>query len=65
MDHVYYERDDGLCHCKVCGGAEGSLPTDCPGTKMTQDQEDRVFGCTLDYRKGEWVILDPDTERGR
>jgi hypothetical protein len=58
-EHVYHDRDDELAHCKVCNGAEGSLPTDCPGTPMTPEQEDKVYGCELDFRNGEWVVLDP------
>ncbi len=37
--------------CSVCGGAEGSLPTDCPGVKMSADQEEKVYGGSLDYRE--------------
>ena len=25
---------EGLSHCPVCGGAEGSLPTECPGAQV-------------------------------
>lgn len=54
MKHDYYEREDGLCHCKVCNGAEGSLPTDCPGECMPADIEDRVYKGHLDFRNGRW-----------
>ncbi len=46
--------EGGLALCIVCGGAEGSLPTDCPGYKMSQTQEDNVFNKTLDFINGEW-----------
>ncbi len=46
----------GLAFCRRCGGAEGSLPTDCPGVRMRQQQEDEVYAGTMDYRRAEgWV----------
>lgn len=48
--HVYYDREDGLAHCKVCGGGEGSLPTVCPGRVMTADEADAVYAGTIDFR---------------
>lgn len=41
--------------CKVCGGAESSLPKDCPGTKMTYIQSEAISAGTLDYVKGKWI----------
>ncbi|WP_156799808.1 hypothetical protein [Novosphingobium resinovorum] len=50
-----------LCHgalfvCTRCGGAEGSLPTDCPGERMTEQQHDDVYAGHIDFvhRRG-WV----------
>lgn len=68
-DHIDYvcpgEHDDGgwtcqfcaggLWACSVCSGFEGAMPTQCPGTGMTADQSDLVYGGLLDYRKGAWV----------
>lgn len=46
----------GLALCDVCGGLEGSLPTDCPGERMGQFIEDEVYAGRLDYRRHEgWV----------
>lgn len=39
----------GLAYCDVCGGAEGSLPTDCPGKRLTADQQDDVYKAKIDY----------------
>lgn len=51
-----------LCNlflCSVCHGAEGSLPTDCPGVRMTEIQETLVYDGQLDYREGKgWVAPD-------
>ncbi len=47
----------GLAHCKVCGGAEGDLPTDCPGERMTDDQRDRVMAGKLDFVGAGWVVF--------
>ena len=54
MKHEYHDNEHGLAHCKVCGGAEGSLPTDCPGERMTQLQEDAVYQGWLDFKDGVW-----------
>jgi hypothetical protein len=51
--------DGGLFACTVCNGVEGSLATDCPGVKMTEDQSNAVYAGTLDYREGRgWVAPD-------
>lgn len=54
MKHNFYDRDDGLAHCKVCGGGEGSLPTECPGRRMTAEEQDKVYGLHLDFNRGQW-----------
>lgn len=61
--HDCYSREDGLRHCKLCGGAEGSLPTHCPGKRMTDEMEQAVFAGKLDFKGGAWVVRSPD--RGR
>jgi hypothetical protein len=38
-----------LAVCEVCGGAEGTLTTDCPGTKVAYDRHQEVFETNLDY----------------
>ena len=69
MNHKLYETgDDGtpasildrngevvLTLCKVCRGAEGAMPTDCPGERLTGDQLDEIYSHRLDYKGGEWV----------
>lgn len=45
--------------CSVCGGAEGSLTTDCPGVNMNTETADAVYGGFLDFREGRgWVTPD-------
>lgn len=45
----------GLSECDVCGGAEGAMPSTCPGRRMTGDQLDAVYGGKLDFQAGRWV----------
>lgn len=40
--------------CDVCGGAEGALPTDCPGIRMRADLEQAVYQGKVDFRDGVW-----------
>lgn len=46
--------DGGLASCTVCGGGEASLPTDCPGRKMTREEADAVMDGGLDFVGGKW-----------
>jgi hypothetical protein len=54
-EHQYHDREDGLLHCKICNGGEGSLPSECPGRRMTEEEDNDVYAGTLDYRQGQWV----------
>lgn len=54
MSHVFHDRGDGLSHCKICNGAEGSLTTDCPGRKMPAETEEAVYTGLIDYADGAW-----------
>lgn len=45
----------GLGACVVCGGAEGSLPTECPGARMSEIDEQSVYRGVLDFRNGRWI----------
>lgn len=44
----------GLALCTVCGGGEASLPTHCPGRKMTARESDEVQAGQLDFKNGQW-----------
>lgn len=47
-------RDGGLFNCTVCDGFEGTLPTDCPGRKLTTVEADAIYAERLDYVRGRW-----------
>lgn len=47
--------EGGLALCTTCGGAEASMPTECPGRKMTADESDNVQAGNIDYRNGRFV----------
>ena len=38
-----------LAVCEVCGAAEGTLTTDCPGSKVAFDRQQEVFETNFDY----------------
>lgn len=38
-----------LALCKICGGAESSLPTNCPGRKLTYEEQERISRGELDF----------------
>ncbi len=54
MNHVYHDRDDGLAHCTVCGGAEGSLTTECCGHSIGEEKLDSIYFGGLDFIGGGW-----------
>lgn len=45
----------GIAICKVCGGVEGCLPTECPGERMSNDLSDQVYAGEKDFVGGAWV----------
>ena len=53
----------GLTLCVVCGGAEESLTTHCPGHKMDPRTEDAVYGGAMDYFRGSWLVNGVRRER--
>jgi hypothetical protein len=58
-EHCYPCRG-GLALCTICGGAEASMPTDCPGRPMEPYEQDWVQDGSMDYRRkqpGGWVCL--------
>jgi hypothetical protein len=64
MEHIRVECAEAgcpgcnLCHlflCAVCRGAEGSLPSECPGVEMTEEQEAAVYAGAIDFIDGMWM----------
>ena len=66
MKHLYFKCnchksgcmwcDGGLALCIACKGFEGTLTTDCPGVKLTKEQELEIYNTgTLDFIDGQWV----------
>ena len=53
----------GVRYCEVCQGGQISLPTDCPGRELTDDELDAVLRGTRDYVAGQWV--DTIVKKGR
>lgn len=53
-DENCYPCGGGLAVCTVCGGAEASLPYECPGARMTEEQDRAVQECRVDFIAGEW-----------
>jgi hypothetical protein len=54
--------DGGLALCQICGGGEASLPTDCPGYRMTYDRKDLIVNGQIDFINGKWQVLKPISE---
>lgn len=52
MKHQFHVRDDGLKHCKVCNGAEGSLTTHCCGHALSEAVLDEIACGEINYDEG-------------
>jgi len=65
MQHEFYDRDDGLAHCKICGGAEGSLTTACPGRRLAASMDDAVYAGDFDFNGASWVAGAKECMPGR
>lgn len=52
---AYFIVEMGLDVCKVCGGAESSLATECPGEKITYEQRKAIHLSEIDFKNGCWV----------
>lgn len=75
-DHVSQHETDRcqvcsghLALCKTCGGAEASLPIDCPGRPMYHEQSDQVQTGYVDFIRGRWyerpwMKKEPDSAAG-
>ncbi len=46
-----------LALCRICGGAECSLPTSCPGRQLTAEESDLICNGKLDFTGG-WKNAD-------
>nr|WP_287182050.1 hypothetical protein [Mesorhizobium sp.] len=54
-EHDCFVCDGGLALCIVCGGAEGEMPTDCPGERVNSEILDLVYRGEFDFVGGKWV----------
>ena len=53
-----------LSVCSVCGGGEGSLTTDCPGTTIAADRQQEIYETSLDYTDARgWHLGAPGARR--
>lgn len=53
--------DGGLFLCSVCRCAEGTLPSECPGSPVDGNTQDDIFTGKLDFKGGQWITLEPKT----
>lgn len=44
-----------LFYCTVCQGAEGSLPSECPGKPISEENQQLIYQGTLDFQDGSWI----------
>lgn len=51
-----YVCTGGLALCTVCKGGEGTLPQECPGRMMTEEEEQDVMHARTEFFRGRWWI---------
>lgn len=47
-----------LALCRVCGGAEASLPSSCPGRRLTDEESDAIQRGVSDVIDGVYTPLE-------
>lgn len=62
--HIWFECNErcegcaycngGLSACRVCGALEGSLTATCPGVRVPEEQQDKVYKENHDFIGGVW-----------
>lgn len=50
--------DGGLGLCVICGGAEASLATECPGYRIGSELQEKIMASKIDFIHG-WVVCEP------
>lgn len=64
--HRFGSGPDGHLRCTSCSGAGASLPTECPGAPLNEDQERYITARKLDFVGGKWSsnckLLNPSGE---
>ena len=56
--HVLSDDEGTPLECEVCGGTWDTLPTSCPGQRMTKNQMDTIREGNLDFANGRWWSAD-------
>lgn len=54
------ENMEGIAYCSVCGGTEGTLPTDCPGFTLNNFIQEAIYKGGLDFYQGHWSVRKPN-----
>lgn len=54
-DKCNYDTHSELFVCAVCGGFEGILPTECPGRRLTEEEENGIYKKNWDFKNNEWT----------
>lgn len=66
--HHWHRCDDGNCficvgglgYCNICGGAEGTLTTDCGYVRLDSVAQDKIMNGEIDYKRGlGWFVCNP------
>lgn len=69
VQHKFYEcpQPCNTMHCQFCEGGlglctacdcfEGTLPSECPGGKVSYDDQQLIYAGKRDFRHGAWVDL--------
>lgn len=45
-----------LAQCRVCGCAEGEIPTECPGHKVDYQYRQAIYAGELDFKDDAWQV---------
>ena len=46
--------EGGLAFCEKCKCGEGTLPSQCPGEPVSEEQQQNIYAGASDFRDGKW-----------
>lgn len=51
-----FPSGEELASCTVCHCAEGTLPTHCPGARVSAEDQDAIYAGRLEFSGGQWWV---------
>ena len=67
-EHVYTTNKEykyNSLYCIICGGAAGTLTTECPGRKITPSEQEAIYARKLNFFDNLWWVKKDEQLNGK